>query len=72
MFTANVGTPDRLIRIVIGLVLVALPFALGAALPAWLAIALPIVGLVLFATAFIAFCPLYRVLGISTASRKDV
>jgi hypothetical protein len=72
MFTTNVGTPDRIIRIVIGLVLVALPFALGAALPGWLAIGLPIVGLVLFLTAFIAFCPIYRVLGVSTASRKDV
>lgn len=72
MFTANVGTPDRIIRIVVGLVLVALPFVFGAALPAWLGIALPIIGLVLFATAFIAFCPIYRVIGISTASRKDV
>lgn len=71
MFTANVGTPDRIIRIVIGLVLVALPFALGATLPGWLTTALPIVGIVLFVTAFIAFCPIYRVIGISTAGNKE-
>lgn len=64
MFTANIGTPDRIIRIVLGLALIAW-FLLdngGAALH-WLK---GIVGLVALATAALNFCPLYRILGMST------
>ena len=72
MFTANVGTADRFIRIVAGLILVALPFLvaeIGAI--AWLLWGLPIVGVVLIATAFLAFCPIYRALGLSTNRSGD-
>jgi len=67
MFTANVGTPDRIIRLILGAILIAVPFFGGAAITgSWLAWAAPIVGVVLAATAFLAFCPIYRVLGLST------
>lgn len=64
----NVGTPDRIARIVIGAVLVLLPFVSGLALftnPLWLWGAV-IVGLVLIVTALVRFCPLYAILGLST------
>jgi hypothetical protein len=71
MFTANVGTPDRLIRLVLGIILAALPFvvsSIGAnVLLLWL---LPIVGIVLIATAFISWCPIYAALGLSTKPKK--
>lgn len=67
MFTANVGTPDRIIRLIVGLVLVALPFVGGAVFASpWLSWGLPIVGVVLIVTAFLAFCPIYRLIGAST------
>ncbi len=50
---------DRAIRIVLGLVLLALVFV-GPHTP-W-----GLIGLVPLATGFIGFCPLYRVLGIDT------
>jgi len=66
--TANVGSADRIIRIIIGLALVALPFLLT--IPLWessLAKSVSIiVGVVLVATALVRFCPLYRVIGAST------
>ena len=64
----NVGTPDRLARIVIGAVLVLLPFFSGLGLfanPLWLW-ASAAVGAVLIATALVRFCPLYAILGLST------
>ncbi len=72
MFTANVGAPDRIVRLVLGIALIALPFVGGAAFAGpVLAWGLPIVGLVLAATAFLAFCPIYKVLGISTKQREQ-
>lgn len=62
--TANVGTADRLIRIVLGLILVLLPFVTNVG--PILAYGAPIVGVVLFFTAFLRFCPAYRLFGIHT------
>lgn len=64
----NVGTPDRFARIVIGAVLILLPFFSGLALfanPVWLWASVA-VGAVLILTAIVRFCPLYAILGIST------
>ncbi|WP_299610840.1 DUF2892 domain-containing protein [uncultured Tateyamaria sp.] len=65
---ANLGRADRLIRALIGLILIMAP--LGNIPPIWdsgLAAYVSMgVGVVLIATAFIRFCPLYRVVGIST------
>ncbi len=71
MFTANVGTPDRILRLIAGLLLIALPMFGGAAFASpWLAWGLPIVGVVLIVTAFLAFCPIYAVLRLSTKKRE--
>lgn len=68
---ANVGTLDRVMRIILGLVLIVLPFVLAteagpfAAIGGfgWLAM---IVGAVILLTGVMRFCLLYRILGICT------
>lgn len=67
--TINVGTPDRIVRVVLGLLLIAAPFLTGWALfsnPVWTWGAV-IVGLVLVVTGAVRFCPAYRLFNISTA-----
>ena len=67
----NVGTPDRIIRVIIGAILIALPFfnlpLFANPVLWWGAI---VVGVVLVATAAISFCPIYYVLGIRTRPRS--
>jgi membrane protein implicated in regulation of membrane protease activity len=62
MFTTNVGNTDRLLRIVLGLVLVALVFVGPKTSLGWL-------GLIPLATGFLRTCPLYSILGLSTCKR---
>ena len=67
--TINVGTPDRIVRLILGLLLLAAPFLtgwtlFGSAAATWLFV---IVGLVLVVTGVVRFCPAYRIAGISTA-----
>jgi hypothetical protein len=62
---ANVGGIDRTLRIVVGIVLLALFFVLDG--PARY---VAILGLVALGTGLLSFCPLYSVLGISTCPRK--
>jgi len=64
--SCNVGNTDRIIRFIIGAVLL-LAVLLGwvQATTAWV---LGIVGLILVLTAWVKFCPLYRILGLSTCS----
>ena len=61
--TKNVGTVDRALRIVVGLVLLALVFVGPKTL--W-----GLVGIVPLLTALVSFCPLYRLLGICTTARS--
>ncbi len=64
----NVGPIDRVVRIVLGIGLVAVALAGSAAVPllaiVWLVAAIALV------TGAIGFCPLYFVLGISTAGNR--
>lgn len=60
---ANVGGIDRILRIVLGLVLIGL--TLSGAIGAW-----GWLGIVPLATAAMGFCPLYTVLGFSTCPMK--
>jgi hypothetical protein len=66
--TANVGNIDRILRIVLGLVLIAAPFVSGMGLFASTAatVVSVVAGLVLLGTSAMRFCPLYRILGIQT------
>ena len=62
--TANIGTTDRIARIVIGLALVLIAYFVTEG---WIDWVLAIVGWVLVLTALVRFCPLYRLIGTSTA-----
>ena len=66
--TSNVGTIDRGLRFILGLVLLAAPFVSGIALFDSTAATLisVIVGLVMVGTSAMKFCPLYRILGVQT------
>lgn len=58
----NVGGTDRVLRIVLGLVII----ALGILYQSWWGL----IGIVPLATAFINWCPLYTPFGISTIGKK--
>ena len=63
---ANVGSADRMIRLIAGIVLLALPFLMGMPVSGTSAIAMLVVGAVLAFTAVIKFCPAYKILGVRT------
>lgn len=63
MLKTNEGANDRTMRVVLGLILVALVF-FGPKTPwGWL-------GLIPIATGLMGWCPLYSVLGINTCGTK--
>ncbi|MEL6111474.1 MAG: DUF2892 domain-containing protein [Pseudomonadota bacterium] len=67
MQLANVGTADRLFRLVVGAILIALPFFIpDMALPAVGGIASTAAGAILIVTALIKFCPIYGIFGLRT------
>lgn len=68
MFKTNVGGVDRVLRIVVGLVLIGVYFFFPG--NAWWAIVALIVGIIALLTGLTSTCPLYSVLGISTCSMK--
>jgi hypothetical protein len=57
----NVGSLDKVLRIVVGLGLLSLFFVLEGAAKWW-----GLVGLVPLGTGLIGFCPLYAILGLNT------
>lgn len=65
--TTNVGTIDRVLRIVVGAALIA--WALGV-LPGVAASPWGWIGIVPIATALIGFCPAYTLLGMNTCGKK--
>ncbi|HEY9150707.1 MAG: DUF2892 domain-containing protein [Gammaproteobacteria bacterium] len=58
--TQNMGSVDRGIRIVVGLVLIALVFVGPQTMWGW-------IGIIPLATALIGWCPAYTVLGLKTS-----
>ena len=57
--TTNVGTVDRVLRIIVGLALIVLTLMGTIGIWGW-------IGVVPLVTAFLKFCPLYSILGIRT------
>lgn len=55
----NIGTVDRWIRIIVGVLLIALAITDNIGGWGW-------IGIIPLATALINFCPLYRLIGMST------
>jgi O-antigen ligase len=63
MFKSNVGTVDRVLRIVLGLALIALTLTGTLGVWGW-------IGVVPLLTAALGSCPLYTLLGLSTCPLK--
>jgi Protein of unknown function (DUF2892) len=63
MFKTNVGTIDRIARVLIGITLIALTLTGTIGVWGW-------IGVVPLLTAAIGSCPLYTVLGFSTCPMK--
>ncbi|MCJ8238579.1 YgaP family membrane protein [Peteryoungia algae] len=68
MFAKNVGSVDRILRIVAGLVLLSLFFIYPDS--SWRYFAL--IGIVPLATGLMSSCPLYSIFGISSCPAKKV
>ncbi|MGE4372195.1 MAG: DUF2892 domain-containing protein [Xanthobacter sp.] len=73
--TANVGGADRVVRFIVGIILLLVPFVGVSIIPAladiggWVWV-IGIVGLVMLLTAIFRFCPAYLLVGINTCPRK--
>ena len=65
----NVGTIDKVIRILVAVVLAGL--YLANVVTGTLGIILLVVAVVFLLTSFIGFCPLYLPFGINSGARKD-
>lgn len=63
MFKNNVGSIDRILRIIVGLALIALTLTGTIGVWGW-------IGVVPLLTAALGSCPLYSVLGFSTCPMK--
>jgi uncharacterized membrane protein YfcA len=61
--TKNIGSTDRIVRIIVGVALIAA--ALTGAIGVW-----GWIGIVPLATALIGWCPPYAILGVNTCSVK--
>lgn len=61
--TTNMGLIDRIARITIGTLLIALSLSGAIGFWGW-------VGIIPLATAMVGFCPLYRLIGIKTCATK--
>lgn len=59
----NMGTADRIIRAIIGVVLIALVFIGPQTVWGW-------IGVIPLATALVGICPAYSLLGIKTCKSK--
>jgi hypothetical protein len=63
MSLRNIGKVDRILRVVIGVALISLVFWGPQTNWGW-------VGLIPLVTAIVSFCPLYRVMGVSSCSKR--
>jgi hypothetical protein len=64
----NIGGIDRVLRLAVGLVLIAYAIPLGFSVTGWNWFGW--IGVIPLLTAVVGFCPLYTLLGISTCSTK--
>ncbi len=61
----NIGKTDKWIRIILGIILVAISYCLKS----WL---LSVVGIIIFSTGITNWCLFYKIFGISTCKIKKV
>lgn len=67
--TANVGMVDRIVRVVVGIVLIAYAIPVGFAATGWNWVGW--IGVIPLVTGLLGNCPLYSVLGMSTCPVKS-
>jgi hypothetical protein len=65
---ANIGSIDRVLRVTIGLALIAYAIPLGFPHTGWNWVGW--IGVVPLATAMVGLCPLYSVIGVSSCPHK--
>lgn len=65
----NIGSTDKKLRILGGLVLLVVSFVALGGLSTTLGIIALVIGVVLIVTALINFCPAYKLLGVGTAKK---
>ena len=63
-FTANVGTADAIIRIIVGVTLLGL--TVFGSIGLW-----GLIGIIPLATAFMKFCPAYAIFGLRTCKPAE-
>lgn len=66
--TKNMGSTDKMIRILIAIVIAILFYT--NVISGTLGLVLSIIALIFAITSFISFCPLYTLLGVSTCNLK--
>ena len=66
--TTNMGSTDKIIRILVAVVIAALYFT--NTITGTLGIVLMVLAVVFLLTSLIGFCPLYKIFGISTCPTK--
>jgi hypothetical protein len=64
----NVGGLDRVVRIILGLLLIAYAIPLGFQHTGWNAVGW--IGVIPLLTAVVGTCPLYSIVGVSTCARS--
>jgi len=67
----NVGTWDRLLRVIVGLVLVGLFFTGQLTIGTGLGITVAIAATILIVTGTVSFCPAYSIFGLRTRAEKS-
>lgn len=67
----NVGSTDKKIRIVGGLILAAISFLTFGGVSTSIGIAIIAISAVLIITGLVNFCPAYKILGIGTAKKSS-
>jgi len=67
MFTTNVGNTDRIIRVILGIALLA-GFFLNPSQSGWHYLYL--IGIIPLVTGLVSTCPIYSILGMSTCPLK--
>jgi hypothetical protein len=67
-FKQNMGTTDRIVRLVVALLIAVLYFT--GVISGTVALILGILAVVFAITSFVAFCPLYLPFGLSTLGKK--
>lgn len=67
--TTNVGKFDRIVRLILALILVYLQWS--GKVTGTLSYVLMVVALVMLATSFMKFCPLYKIIGFNSCQKSE-